>query len=87
MELCHHDGISNDGSRIQLVFPSPSFCAKERQGKLSLKVVIHIPVIEKFILCLLKSVARRDVTNTNRKPSVTYEKITSADFHYFYLKG
>lgn len=48
--------------------------------------MIHIPVIEKFILCLQKSVARRDVTNTNRKPSVTYKKITSAHFHYFSQK-
>lgn len=84
MELGHHDGISNDGSRIPLVFFSPSLW---RGRKTSLKVIIHIPVIEKFILCLQKSVARRDVTNTNRKPSVTYKKITSAHFHYFSLKG
>lgn len=84
MELGHHDGISNDGSRIQLVFFSPSLW---RGRKTNLKVIIHIPVIEKFILCLQKSVARRDVTNTNRKPSVTYKKITSAHFHYFSLKG
>ena len=80
MKLGHHDGISNDGSRIPLVFFSPSLW---RGRKTSLKVIIHIPVIEKFILCLQKSVARRDVTNTDRKPSVTYKKLHQHIFIIF----